>query len=110
MNNAMEPLTFSVSLALSARSKAKQFGSEQSNPQKATQVYYNTLAVYAVNFYLQCLGFETDLDNSDSWNQLMRSLMDVADLEVKNYCKLECRPVLASAVCYVPPADISRNS
>lgn len=104
MNQVMEPLTFSVSLALSARSKAKQFGSEQSNSQKAKQVYYNTLAVYAVNFYLQCLGFETDLDNSDSWNRVMRSLMDVADLEVKNYGKLECRPVLAnSALCYVPP-------
>lgn len=100
----MESLTFSVSLALSARSKAKQFGSEQSNPQKAKQVYYNTLAVYAVNFYLQCLGFETDLDNSYSWNPVMRSLMDVADLEVKNYGKLECRPVLVnSALCYVPP-------
>lgn len=103
MHQAMESLTFSVSLTLSARSKAKQFGSEQSNPQKAKQVYYNTLAVYAVNFYLQCLGFETDLDNSGSWNPVMRSLMNVADLEVKDYGKLECRPVLASAVCYVPP-------
>lgn len=100
----MESLNFSVSLTLSARSKAKQFGSEQSNPQKAKQVYYNSLAVYAVNFYLQCLGFETDLDNSDSWNKVMRSLMDVADLEVKDCGKLECRPVLAnSAFCYVPP-------
>ena len=103
MNPTMEPLTFTVSLALSARSKAKQFASEQSNPDKAKQVYYNTLAVYAVNFYLQCLGFETDLDKSDSWNPVMRSLMDVADLEIKDYGKLECRPVLASAVCYVPP-------
>lgn len=104
MNSTMEPLTFTVSLALSARSKAKQFSSEQSNPDKAKQIYYNTLAVYAVNFYLQCLGFETDLDKSNSWNPVMRSLTDVADLEIKDYGKLECRPVLPnSELCYVPP-------
>lgn len=108
--NQLEPLTFTVSLALLARSKAKQFGCQQFDPEKAKQVYYNTLAVYAVNFYLQCLGFETDLEKSDSWNSVMHSLMDVADLEVKDYGKLECRPVLPnSAVCHVPPEVCSER-
>ncbi|NDJ24642.1 DUF1822 family protein [Nostoc sp. B(2019)] len=103
MTQIIEHLKFTVSLTLSAHLKAKQFARHQSNPQKAEHVYYNTLAVYAVNYYLQYLGFETDLEKSDSWNPVMQSLMDIADLEVKNYGKLECRPVLPdSQVCQFP--------
>jgi hypothetical protein len=110
MNHAIEPLTFTVSLALEAHAKAEQFRRQQSSPKKAKQVYFNTLAVYAVSFYLQCLEFETDLQKSDSWNPLMRTLMDVADLEVKNCGKLECRPVLPdSQVCHVPPEVCSER-
>lgn len=102
--HTIEPLTFTVSLALEAHAKAEQFCRRQSNPRKAKQVYLNTLAVYAVNFYLQCQGLETDLTQSDSWNPLMQTLLDVADLQVKNRGKLECRPVLpGSQVCHVPP-------
>jgi len=103
MSHTIEPLTFTVTLALSAHEKAKQFARHQSNQKKAKQVYFNTLAVYAVNFYLQCLGFETELEKSDSWNPVMQSLMDVADLSVKALGKLECRPVLLdSQVCHFP--------
>ena len=99
----LEPLTFTVLLTLSAHSRAKEFGYHQSDPQKAQQVYHNTLAVYAVNYYLQCLEFETNLEASDSYNPVMQTLMDIADLEVKDCGKLECRPVLGdSQVCYFP--------
>lgn len=104
MNPAMEPLV-AVSLAWSAHVKAEYFRRQQSNPRKAQQVYLNTLAVYAVNFYLQCLGWETDLEASDSWNPLMQRLMDVADIEIPKLGKLECRPVLPdSQLCYIPPS------
>ena len=79
----LEPLTFTVLLTLSAHSRAKEFGYHQSDPQKAQQVYHNTLAVYAVNYYLRCLEFETNLEASDSYNLVMQTLMDIADLEVK---------------------------
>ncbi|NEP09157.1 MAG: DUF1822 family protein [Symploca sp. SIO2C1] len=105
MNIQLEPLTFKVSLALEAHGRAQQFQRHQSRPRKAKQVYLNTLAVYAVNFYLQCLGFETDLEQSDSWEPIMQTLMDVADLEVKNYGKLECRPVLPGAESVYLPAE-----
>jgi hypothetical protein len=35
-------------------------------PRKASQVYLNTLAVWAVNVYLEALGFETNLNASAS--------------------------------------------
>lgn len=104
INPDIEPWIFTVPLALEAHSRAEQFRHYQSNPDKAKQVYLNTLAVYAVNVYLQCRGFETELERSDSWNPMMQMLMDTADLVVKDRGKLECRPVLpkAQVVC-IPP-------
>ena len=99
-----ESLTFTVSLALEAHSRAKQFQSQESNSQKAKEIYLNTLAIYAVNFYLQCQGWETEWEESDSADPVMQTLLNVADLQVKNLGKLECRPVLPnSEFCYVPP-------
>jgi hypothetical protein len=104
MNPTKDFLTFTVPLTLEAHRIAQEFHKQQSNSKKAKQVYLNTLAVYAVNFYLQCLGIETDLEASNSWNPIMQSLANIADLEVKNLGKLECRAVLPEAnVCYVPP-------
>lgn len=99
-----ESLTFTVSLALEAHSRAKQLQSQASNPQKAKQIYLNSLAVYAVNFYLQCQGLETEWEKSDSADPVMQTLLNVADLQVKNLGKLECIPVLPNyEFCYVPP-------
>lgn len=43
------------------------------------------------------------MEASDSYNPVMQTLMDIADLEVKDYGKLECRPVLSDCqVCYFP--------
>lgn len=96
-------LNVNVSLLEPAHEIADKFCQCHSNLQKAEQVYLNTLAVYAVNYYLQCLGFETDWTQSDSWDSMMQTFLDVADLVVKNYGKLECRPVLPDAeMVYVP--------
>ncbi|AFZ20250.1 DUF1822 family protein [Allocoleopsis franciscana] len=104
INPVLEPWTFTVPLALEAHGRAEEFRRYQSNPGKAKQIYLNTLAVYAVHVYLQCRGFETDLERSDSWNPMMQMLMDTADLLVKDHGKLECRPVLPEAeVVGVPP-------
>ncbi|MBO3459592.1 DUF1822 family protein [Aetokthonos hydrillicola Thurmond2011] len=103
-NPKLEPWTFIVSLAITAHSLAEKFLHYHSSPQLGKQVYINTLAVYAVNIYLQYRGFETDWENSDSWNPVMQKLMNVADLIVQNHGKLECRPVLPEAeVVSVPP-------
>lgn len=104
MNPTKDPLTFTVPLTLEAHRIAQQFYQRQSDPRKARQVYLNTLAVYAVNFYLGCLGIETALDASDSWNPVLQTLANLADLEVKGLGKLECRPVLPNErVCQLPP-------
>ncbi len=96
--------TFTVPLSTSAHARAEQFCRQQSNPQKAKQVYLNTLAVSAVNFYLRCMGIATDWEASDSCNPVIYSLINIADLEVKNRGKLECIPVLSpNQVVHIPP-------
>lgn len=100
----IDPLTITIPLTNEAHHQAKIFHSEQLNSPKAKQVYLNTLAVYAVNFYLTCLGIATNLAASDSWNSLTQTLTDTADLIVEGRGKLECRPVLPQQqFCYVPP-------
>lgn len=106
INPEVERWRFTVPLALEAHSQAEQFRRYQSNPHKAKQVYLNTLTVYAVNIYLQCREFETDLEKSASWNPVMQTLMDVADLVVKNRGKLECRPVLPNMEFVGVPAEV----
>lgn len=104
MSQITKPLVFTVPLSFEAHTIAQQYQKQQSKLLKAKQVYLNTLAVYAVDFYLRCLGFEVDVDRSDSRNLLMVRFMDVADLTVRHLGKLECRPVLPDAqVCQIPP-------
>jgi len=104
MTKLSESLTFTVALSSSAHRLAQQFRGQQSNPQKAKQVYLNTLAVFAVKFYLRCMGIETDWQTSQSWSPVMQSLMNVADLNVVGLGKLECRPVLPETqIVYIPP-------
>ncbi len=104
MNSIIDKLTFGVPLSIEAHTIAQECSQGIPNNLKRQQVYLNTLAVYAVDKYLQCMGFETDWKASDSRNNLAIKLMNVADLEVKSIGKLECRPVLPKAeVCEIPP-------
>jgi Protein of unknown function (DUF1822) len=98
-----DPLHFTMPLTLKAHQTANQFRQQQSNSQKAKQVYLNTLAVQTVQTYLDWFGIPTDLTASDSWNPVMQPLMDTADLVIEGG-RLECRPVLqGESTCYVPP-------
>ena len=91
-------------LTSQAAQLAEGFARQQSSPQKREQVYWNTLAVYVVNNYLQLLGFQTDLMAGDSWNAIARSLSDTADLEIVGIGRIECRPVLPDqSTCSIPP-------
>jgi hypothetical protein len=104
MSQTVEPLIFTVPLSFKAHAIAQKHQGHQSHPLKAKQAYLNSLAVYAVDFYLRCMGFEMNVDESDSYNPIMVRFMDVADLSVKQIGKLECRPVLPNAKsCQVPP-------
>jgi hypothetical protein len=101
--------TIKVSLSLTAHTQAKKFSCHQFTPAKAKQVYLNTLAIYAVHNYLNYLGWKTSLETSDSWNPLLQTLMNVADLDLPEYGKLECRFVLPDANWVEIPAEVRTN-
>lgn len=109
MININKPLTFTVPLSYKAHSLANQSRLGIANPLKAKQVYLNSLAVYSVNYYLHCMGFETDWENSDSQNTVLIKLMDVAALSLPNLGKLECRPVLPNAEFLDIPPEVSED-
>jgi hypothetical protein len=104
MSNITDILTFTGPISPDARRRAEQLCRQQATPEKGKQVRLNTLSVSFVNSYLQYMGFETDLEASDSCNPVQQALMDVADLSLKNLGFLECRPVLeGEQFIYIPP-------
>jgi Protein of unknown function (DUF1822) len=76
---------------------ATQFAAAQQNPQKGTQVYLNTLAIYAVHTYLKWFQIESDLTQSESWHPVVRSLTNRTDLYIPGYGTVECCPLLLNA-------------
>jgi hypothetical protein len=106
---AIEPLKFVVPIAPSIWRRAEQFRQAHSQPDIAERVYLNSLAVFAAQYYLDCMGFETDLNASDSCNLVGQALMDTADLQINPLGKLECRPVqLGDRQCLIPP-EVQQN-
>ena len=81
---------YKVKITLSTWLNAKKFAGEQTSLAKSKQVYLNTLAVSIVNWYLNCLGWQTDLENSYSWNSELRALLNIADILLPNYGRVEC--------------------
>lgn len=99
----LAPLTITIPLTLDAHMRAEAFRHHHVQP-KAKQVYLNSLAVSAVNLYLQRLEFETDLAAGASSNPVLQMMLDVADLVITDYGTLECRPVLPGAdLVHIPP-------
>jgi hypothetical protein len=104
----MNPETTTLTLPLANQSIefASQFAQQQSTAVQRERVQLNTLAVCTVNSYLEMMGFETNLQGGDSWNSIARMCADVADLEVTNIGKLECRPVKAGDTQCAIPAEV----
>jgi hypothetical protein len=58
------------------------------------------------DFYLRCMGVETNWEGSQSRNPVMLSILDVADIEILNLGKLECRPVLPQDQIIHIPSEV----
>jgi len=91
MNNTEVDSVLTIPIAPAAQRSAQTLSQQQTDPKKVKQVYLNALAVHAVDFYFQCLEIDTDLAASGIWNPVVQKFMDVADLDVKDIGKLECR-------------------
>lgn len=92
--NEPTDLTISVPISVEDRAQAQAFARQQLSSAKAQRVYQNTLAVLAVNTYLQWQQFSTDLAVGDSWSPMNLIYEDAADLTIAGLGKVECRPIL----------------
>lgn len=99
-------IPFTVLLGQAAHQQAEQLSQHCNDLQQAEQVYLNGLSVYAVDYYLQCLGFETDPAASQSRNPITQALADVADLPINHYGRLECRRVLPDDRQMIVPPEV----
>jgi Protein of unknown function (DUF1822) len=109
MNTNYEQTSFTIPLSIEAHEKANKQRQGISNTENAKKIYLNTLATYAVKYYLDCMGFETNCSDADKSNPWMLSLIDLADLEVKNVGNIECRPVLPDAEYLEVPTEVRSN-
>jgi hypothetical protein len=71
------------------------------------QVYLNSLALYAADWYLQCLNFITHHEDRADWwiYHLTRSAL----LEVVKIGKLECIPVIGDATTVTISSDLQED-
>jgi Protein of unknown function (DUF1822) len=92
--NMMTSNVMEISIPTAVQLQARSFAMGMPNVDLAEKVYLNTLAVYAVESFLQLAGIETHWATSDSWQPSLATPIDVADLEIVGVGKVECRPVL----------------
>jgi Protein of unknown function (DUF1822) len=93
--NATNVSHFTIALDRSAHRSAANFAATQTSPAKGRRVYLNTLAVAAVQRYLNCVcEVDIDLTHGYSWKPEFHSIMNVADLVIPNVGRIECVSVL----------------
>lgn len=103
MNISTQQDSFKVFLSYSAHDVAKKQSQGIHSAEATKRVYLNSLATYAVEHYLNCMSFETVKDKNNNHNPWMQSLINTADVEVKNIGKLECLPVSPDTkYCKIP--------
>jgi hypothetical protein len=106
--NANNLSSFTVNIDRPAHEWAAKFASCQTSIYRGRKVYLNTLAICAVRQYLSCVcQLDLDLDQGDSWQLELHSIMDAADLVIPNVGKIECLVLLPNATeILLPPVAI----
>lgn len=97
-------ITMSIPITATDRQQAAAFAAQQLPPEKAAQVYRNTISVLVGARYLQLLAISSDVQASQSWDRIERSLKNVADLYLPELDRsIECRSITSDEThCFVP--------
>lgn len=104
-----EHIILNVRLSPEKHSIARKFAGEQARVEKGKQIYLNTLAVGAVEDFLNYMEFETDSPQSELFNPVIRQFKDVADLVVPGLGQIECRRFLPGETAIYLPPEASEN-
>ena len=109
MNSMTESLIFRVPLSAKSHALAEEFAKQQISPKRAKEVYLNTLAVHIGQEFLEGLDFETNLENADCFNPVLRMAEDVADVIIPDLGIIEFRRVLPGETGFFIP-EMSREN
>ncbi len=94
----------SIPITAAMRQQAQHIAQKQPTAEKVEQSVRNLLAVQVVDFYLQMMGTETDLQASQAWNPVSQLGADLADLPLKGGQRIECRALRpGERMLHVPP-------
>jgi len=103
ITNNLTNATITIPLSEGDRALAQSFAQQQLTETKTNQVYLNTLAVLAMNHYLELLGIPTNLKQSQCWSVINQFCADIADLNLPKLGFLECRPIsIHQDFCQIP--------
>jgi hypothetical protein len=103
ITNNLTNTTITIPLSEGDRALAQSFAQQQLTETKTNQVYLNTLAVLAMNHYLELLGIPTNLKQSQCWFVINQFCADIADLNLPKLGFLECRPIsIHQDFCQIP--------
>jgi hypothetical protein len=104
--NPLEKMSLSLPVTLKQRLTAKKFAQQQLCADKLLKVEMSIIAIFGVKNYLDIMGIPTSLENSDSWNPLIRLCTDIADLEIVGIGKLECIAIPAGVTRFSIPSEV----
>ncbi|PZV28133.1 MAG: hypothetical protein DCF12_01020 [Snowella sp.] len=103
ITNNLTNATITIPLSEGDRALAQSFAQQQLTETKTNQVYLNTLAVLAMNHYLELLEIPTNLKQSQCWSVINQFCADIADLNLPKLGFLECRPIsIHQDFCQIP--------
>jgi Protein of unknown function (DUF1822) len=98
-------LTLTIALPRHTLDRVENRPGASSNDDR--QVQLNHLALYAADWYLQCLQFETQHQNQSDW--WIQYLSKSAALEIAGIGKIECIPVIGDAATATISSDLQND-
>ncbi|MBD2197629.1 MULTISPECIES: DUF1822 family protein [Calothrix] len=107
--NEQQLFPITIPLNKEAHNLARNFALKQAKSEQRELVYRNTLAVWAVNHFLQWMEIDTDLQESESWNPIIHTFNNVADIFIPSAGRLECRPILEGETSIYLPHEVREN-
>ena len=104
LTDLTENLFFTVPLTSDNFIKARQYANRYKNYHKSQQIYQNQLAVRAVSIYCQSMEITISPEKSDRFEMITQTIMNVADLTLLDFGKVECIPIqVGDKLCHIPP-------
>ncbi|MEO1671372.1 MAG: DUF1822 family protein [Cyanobacteria bacterium J06631_2] len=106
MNTSAKCEVFQANIPLIAHVQAEKFRRYQSVGSKAKQVYLNTLAIFVAKSYLNMIGWSANLEESECWNPIAQTMLNIADLQISGYGRIECRVVRSKQSEVIVPPEV----